>query len=171
MSTLLRARRIPFAVVGAAAMAAHGVSRSTGDLDLLTLKSECLAEEFWNDVRSARIRVQIRRGDPSDPLAGVVRFATIDQDPIDLIVGKDAWQARIFERVREIEIDDVTLPVASSADVVLLKLFAGGPQDLSDAQQLLDAGDRAAISAEVERALPELSAACREAWLRVSRGR
>ena len=171
MSALLRERRVPFAVVGAAALAAHGVSRSTGDLDILTVTGACLDEDFWDGIRSARIRVQVRRGDPDDPLAGVVRLATIDQDPVDVVVGKGAWQARIFDRARETEIDDISLPLATREDLILLKLFAGGPQDLWDVEQLLAGGDRAAVSAEVERALPDLPASCREAWARVRGGR
>jgi hypothetical protein len=40
--------RVPFAVIGAAALAVHGVSRSTQDIDLLTTDLRLLQRTFWN---------------------------------------------------------------------------------------------------------------------------
>jgi hypothetical protein len=148
-------------------MAAHGVIRSTGDVDLLAVSAECLVSEFWNGLRVAGIQADVRRGDPDDPLAGVVRLSVADERPLDLVVGKDAWQARILDRAHEAEIGGVRLPVSSRVDVILLKLFAGGPQDLWDVEALLAAADRAVVAADVERALSELPGSCREAWARV----
>ncbi|PYM95499.1 MAG: hypothetical protein DME04_04675 [Candidatus Rokuibacteriota bacterium] len=44
---LLQERGTAFAVIGAAAMAVHGVSRATRDIDLFTLARECLEPSFW----------------------------------------------------------------------------------------------------------------------------
>jgi hypothetical protein len=52
----LRARDIPFALVGAGALAVHGVARSTLDLDLLVTTPACLSAPFWDDLRPARTR-------------------------------------------------------------------------------------------------------------------
>ena len=46
-------------------------------------------------------------------------------------------------------------------------LYAGGLQDAWDVEQLLAAGDRAALTAEVERALVELLSSCKETWQRI----
>ena len=148
-------------------MAVHGVSRSTRDLDLLTLAESCLATEFWNELRTPGIEAQVRRGDADDPLAGVVRLTRAGEHPLDIVIGKSPWQTGIFDRVHETHIEDVSVPVVSRVDLILLKLFAGGPQDLWDVEQLLTGPDRAALSAEVERSLTALPASCREGWARV----
>src|SRR5881409_3230070 len=70
VAALLRERRIRFAVIGAAAMAVHGVSRSTRDVDLLVLDPECLSPATWEAVGREGIAASIRRGDAEDPLAG-----------------------------------------------------------------------------------------------------
>jgi len=70
----LRERRISFAVIGAAAMAVRGVSRSTRDVDLLVVDPECLSPVTWEALRREGIVVSIRRGDAEDPLAGAVRL-------------------------------------------------------------------------------------------------
>ena len=43
----LSARAIPHALIGAIALAAHGVSRSTLDRDLLVTDPQVLDEDFW----------------------------------------------------------------------------------------------------------------------------
>lgn len=58
--------------------------------------------------------------------------------------------------------------VARAADLILLKLFAGGPQDAWDVTQLLAVPDRSALVAEVEAALPALPEDARQLWRRVS---
>ena len=95
---------MPFAVVGAAAMAVHGVSRSTRDLDLLALAPECLDAATWEPLRASAIAARIRRGDADDPLAGVVRFTASGEHPLDLVVGKSRWQETVLARSRDAEI-------------------------------------------------------------------
>ena len=162
---------MPFAVIGAAAMAAHGVSRSTGDLDLLTVSAECLAHDFWAGLVDRGVQVDVRFGDANDPLRGVVRFAARGSSPIDLVVGKSAWQSRILEDACDVDIEGVSVPVASRVDLILLKLFAGGPQDAWDIAQLLDGPDRDVLSGEVERSLDALPSSCRDIWSRLHTGR
>lgn len=161
---------MPFAVVGAAALAVHGVSRSTRDLDLLTVAAECLNPEFWDPLRRAGADVRIRAGDRDDPLAGVVRITRPGEHPLDLVVGRGGWQAAIADRAREVAIEGVTVPVARPADLVLLKLYAGGPQDAWDVEQLLAGPDREGLVAEVEAALPALPADSRALWARIRGG-
>ena len=59
------------------------------------------------------------------------------------------------------------MPVADPAGLTLLKLYAGGPQDLWDGTQLLTGPDRAAVIAVVEASLDALPAGCRSLWTRV----
>jgi hypothetical protein len=168
---ILRSRRIPFALIGAAAMAVHGISRSTRDLDLFTLALECLEFSTWAPLTGAGIETRLRRGDADDPLAGVARFTAAGNDPVDLIVGKSRWQVGILYRSREAAVEGTRIPVASPADLVALKLYAGGPQDAWDIEQLLAAADGAALAAAVELLLPDLPDEPRALWARIRGGR
>lgn len=167
MAALLQDRGISFAVIGAAAMAIHGVSRSTRDLDLLALSQECLETSFWESLRSEGTGFRVRKGDRDDPLAGVVRFGGPGGPPLDLVIGRSAWQAEILRRARPARIEGVDVPVAAAADLILLKLYAGGPQDAWDIEQLLTGPDRATLIAEVEAALTAVPPDCRVLWARV----
>jgi len=148
-------------------MAAHGVGRSTLDLDLLTTARAVLARDLWKALGASGVRVDVRVGESDDPLAGVVRFEAPGSDPVDLIVGRDSWQDGVLERARRVRIGDADVPVAAAADLILLKLFAGGTQDAWDIEQLLASGDSAAIASDVDAGLPALSADAAALWRRV----
>jgi hypothetical protein len=148
-------------------MAVHGVARSTQDLDVLTMAADCLEPPFWNPLRLAGVDVEIRRGPPDDPLAGVVRCRTPADPPIDVVVGKSAWQASVIARAADTEIEGVRVPVARAADLILLKLYAGGPQDAWDVEQLLAGPDREELVAAVERAVDALPVDSRQLWARI----
>lgn len=55
-------------------------------------------------------------------------------------------------------------PVVRPSDLILLKLHAGGTQDLWDIQQLLALPNAAAVAAEVEADLQILPVDARERW-------
>ena len=166
--TLLKERGAPFALIGATAMAVHGVSRSTRDYDLLVVSPDCLSATFWEPVRAHGVDVKIQKGGYDDPLAGVVRIRAESNPPLDLVVGKNAWQAGVLKRAIEVTIEEISVPVATVPDLILLKLYAGGYQDAWDIEQLLLSKERSAILREVEDRLSALPEECRNLWLRIS---
>jgi hypothetical protein len=50
VAAILRQRNIPFAVIGAAAMALYGVIRSTRDIDILIVDPAGLDHALWSSV-------------------------------------------------------------------------------------------------------------------------
>ena len=165
VSGALRRRAVPHALIGAAAMAARGVIRSTDDLDLLVTDAAVLRPGFWDELAGQGFAVEARVGDDTDPLAGVVRLTRPPARALDVVVGRKAWQAELIARAEPRRLGTVEVPLVSSADLILLKLYAGGGQDLRDVQSLLDASERAALTAAVEAELGRLPAEARDAWL------
>jgi predicted nucleotidyltransferase len=164
---VLRQQGTSHALIGAAAMAVHGVSRSTADVDLLTVESSVLRGELWSSFEARRIQVRVFRGDSDDPLAGTVRM-TDGTQTVDIVVGRHAWQREILEAAVKSSVAGVDVPVARAAGLVLLKLHAGGPKDAWDVRSLLDASpDPATLRADVERALPALGAEAGRLWARL----
>ncbi|MEZ5316216.1 MAG: hypothetical protein R2752_02335 [Vicinamibacterales bacterium] len=131
VSGVLTRHGVPFALAGAAALAVRGVSRSTLDIDLLVVDPRVLTPAFWADLGTS-VRTDIRTGDADDPLAGVVRLSAGTSRDIDVVVGRGAWQAAVIARADRLTYADQSLPVISAADLVLLKLYAGGTQDRWD---------------------------------------
>ena len=151
---------VRYALIGAAALAARGVARSTFDIDLLTVERRVLDAATW---RSLGDDVDIRRGDADDPLAGVVRVTLGDEQPVDIVVGRHAWQSRVIDRAERL---GAGAPVALARDLVLLKLYAGGSQDLWDITELLRHAP-GSLRAEVDEDVAALSENMREQWRQI----
>lgn len=167
-SEVLSAADIDHALIGAAALAVHGVARATADVDLLAIDPRSLEEDLWSPLRKGPVEVEVRRGDAQDPLAGVVRI-TRGEESVDVIVGRGGWQAGVLRRASPVRMGDATIPVVGPVDLVLLKLYAGGPQDLWDIHQLLDA--ESSLAPTVEGRLSELPDDAGRLWERVLRER
>ena len=171
MASALELARLPYALIGAGAMAAHGVGRSTLDLDLLTTADTVLSGSFWRPLSAEGLRADVRRGDAGDPLAGVVRFDAEGEAPVDLVVGRASWQKGVLDRATSLEIGEMKLPVATAADLILLKLYAGGSQDRWDVEQVLAAAsDREALAREVQSRLIDLPPEADALWTRLRKG-
>ena len=157
---LLADHAVPHALIGAAALAIRGIARSTFDVDMLTTDARVLDASFWTPL-AVDCAVDVRRGDRDDPLAGVVRVTAHDERPVDLIVGRYEWQARAVARA---EPSAAGPPVVTAADLVLLKLYAGGAQDHWDVRELLRQPDAEHLAAQVEAALRGLPRSLHDAW-------
>jgi hypothetical protein len=156
---------MPCAVVGGVALGAHGVARATLDTDVLVANASVLVRAFWRGLRGVGA-AEIRAGDADDPLAGVVRFAT-EAGCVEVVVGRGAWVRRVLERRMTLRVRRRALPVVDRADLVLLKLFAAGPQDLLDVRLLLAVDETGELRQTVEARLPEVPAVVRRQWRRL----
>jgi hypothetical protein len=123
-------RKVPCCLIGAAALAVHGFARQSLDVDLLTMAEEVLDPKFW---AGAVPPSEVRRGDPDDPLGGVVRFA--GSPPLDLIVGRGHAARHAVESATQMT--GAPYKVATPLALVLLKLEAGSLQDRADIVSLV----------------------------------
>jgi hypothetical protein len=76
----------------------------------------------------------------------------------------------MIDRAEPLDVGGTRTPVLRAAGLVLLKLYAGGPWDRWDIEQLLAGPDRASLMAEIERELSRLPAECRTLWDRIRSG-
>ena len=165
----LTASGVPFAGIGAVAVGAYTAQRSTAGVELLVVDLVVLERPFWAPIAARGHEVVIRKGDAFDPLAGLVRIGLEAHLPVDVVVGgAPRWQAPILARARPAPFAGVALPLATAADLVRLKVFAGGPRDRQDVEALLASphGERIreALAAEP---LPKGMTARWRAWSRV----
>ncbi|MDX9720918.1 MAG: hypothetical protein RBU37_09215 [Myxococcota bacterium] len=160
IQSILDAEGVPYCLIGAHALALRGVARYTADIDFLTMHTQVLRTGFWPPELGA----ESRSGDDEDPLAGLVRFVN---PPVDLVVGRghvmrDALEGAVF-------MPSVGCRVVTSLDLALLKLEAGGVQDLADLQLLLEARrlDGEELRHELAAQCHKLSAWGQRAWGKV----
>ena len=162
---------VSFALVGGHAVGLRGHPRMTLDYDLLTTDRQVLQRETWASLEAAGARVDSRKGDHDDPLAGVVHIEFPDGAEVDVVVGKWKWEQGVIERAEILDIGGLLIPVPRTSDLILLKLSAGGVLDLQDVTVLLEVSDREVVVREVNERVGELPPSAVNAWRQLLAGR
>ncbi len=132
--------RVPYALIGGLAVAARGAFRSTKDVDLLIDWPLREAVSLARSLSEEGLPATFHRGLADDPVVGVIRVsvttpaATIN---CDLLFPSKGWHEKAVEKATRVELGGFVVPVVQADDLFLLKLHAGGPQDLLDAADLL----------------------------------
>jgi hypothetical protein len=143
-------------------MAAHGVARATLDTDILVVDPSILDRGMWTNALGSSAKVDVRQGDGEDPLRGLVRIERRNY-VVDIVVGRGKWQDEILARTIQLDTPDGDVPVVDVADLILLKLYAGGPQDLLDVDLLL-ADAAASVRTQIEERIAHAPKAVQETW-------
>ena len=137
MLSALSAARAEFLVVGAHAVAAHGVPRATGDLDVWVRPTQANADRVLSALRSFGAPLQdLTRDDLSKPdTVFQIGVAPCRVDLLTSISGgidfDGAWQRR-----KAIEIEGMHLACIGRDDLIANKRACGRPQDLADVARL-----------------------------------
>ena len=145
----LHDHRVDFVIVGGVAVALHGGSRVTFDLDIVP----SLAPDSWQAVvdllwsLGARPRIpeplerirdaeQVRRW-RLDKNMLALNFHTPDgRTEVDLLVGESDAFSALRQRATEVTIEERTFLVASVDDLIDMKHRSGRPRDLLDIEDL-----------------------------------
>jgi len=117
ISLYVEGKNMPFLVIGGHAVNAYGLSRQTGDLDLLVRDDE---KRVWIDLMN---KLHLRAGQSDD------RFARFQPEaftgwPIDLMFVDRATFAKLFEQSIEVSFGPARARVASARHLVAMKLHA-----------------------------------------------
>jgi hypothetical protein len=148
-----------YALIGALAVSARGKPRATHDIDLLlsadlsyfTDALPQLAEQMGG-------RCELHKGAQGDPIADLARIYDEQGNPvIDCLRAQWKWEDEMIQAAEPISLGEIQIPVPKPEDLVVLKLRAGGPQDLLDAEELvkvvtLKKLDRQRLTAMAKRA-------------------
>lgn len=136
---VLRTENVDYAIVGAMAASVHGVIRASRDADALLSISTSALKGLEQSFKTAGFGTELRRGDMSDPISAVLALHDKFENRVDLLVGIRGFDLAAFSRVIEVPFDGESLKFVGLEDFVAMKLFAGGPQDIADAQNALEA--------------------------------
>jgi hypothetical protein len=130
------AQHVDYLVVGAYAVAAHGLPRATGDIDLWIRPSPDNAERVWKALAEFGAPMdRLSLEDLSQP-AMVIQLGVAPQriDVLTSIDGVDfatAWAGRLA-----ISVDGLQISVLGRRDLLVNKRASGRPQDLADIARL-----------------------------------
>ena len=126
---------LPFCLIGALALGAHGKPRATYDIDLLILAEHGTCESYV--AAMCRHGFEISEGwQEANPMARdvVVRLhhASLLDWPLDFVFTTSPLHRATLNRRAIITLGTIQAPVCSPEDLILLKLLAGRPRDFDD---------------------------------------
>jgi len=128
--------KVEFMLVGAYAVAAHGLPRATGDIDLWIQSSSENAERVWTALTKFGAPLSnLTKQDFIKP--GTVVQLGVTPRRIDIlteITGVDYAEAR--QGILVIDIEGMRVPVIGLAHLIQNKTAVGRPQDNADAARL-----------------------------------
>jgi len=143
-ASLLKAERIPYALIGALAVSVRGEPRLTSDVDMI------IDTDVERAVALAGALVATRFKPLFDDVAEVVQRSFMlplrhrqTNVKLDLAIGLSGFEKQAVARAKRMEVGGTTLPVATTEDLILMKVVAGRPRDEQDLQGLMIAqGER-----------------------------
>jgi hypothetical protein len=133
---------IPWALVGGLAVAARAEPRTTRDIDLaVSVSNDRQAERLIADLRVRGYELLAILEQEAVGRLATVRLAVPEAEGelvADLLFASSGVEPEIVEQADLLEIvPGMTVPVASTAHLIAVKLLAGRPQDWRDARWLL----------------------------------
>ena len=128
--------RVDYLVVGAYAVASHGLPRATGDLDLWVRRDAGNARRVWRALAKFGAPLsELTESELSSP--GLVFQIGVEPARIDILTSIDgiefekAWTDRV-----ELDVDGLRIHVIGRAHLIANKKAVGRPQDLADVARL-----------------------------------
>jgi predicted nucleotidyltransferase len=146
----LNAVQARWALIGGLAVSARTIPRFTKDLDLaVAVVSDAEAEDLVHKLQSRGYApVEVHEQDYVERLSGV-RLAHQDSDVIvDLLFASSGIENEVVASADRLEVlPQLTVPVATTAHLIALKVLAGRNQDLADLGYLIPAASLADLDA------------------------
>src|SRR5262249_59726939 len=128
--SVLNEERVEYLVIGAYALAAHGVPRATGDIDIWVRSETHNARRLWRAL--AKFGAPLMDVDEKEfQNPGFVFQIGVAPSRIDILTSIDgvdfgkAWRDRL-----EVDIEGVVVQIISRAHLIANKKAVGRPQDL-----------------------------------------
>jgi hypothetical protein len=140
MLSVLSGEKVDFLLVGAYALAVHGLPRATGDIDLWIRRDETNVKRLMRALSSFGAPLSdVTEKDFLTPC--IVYQIGIAPRRIDILTSIDgvefdeAWPNR-----KQIEIDGISIPVIGRDHLLQNKRSTGRPQDAADVSRLIEPG-------------------------------
>lgn len=131
---LLSKTEIPYALIGAYAVNVYLEPRNTADVDLVVQATEDGVEALKDVLVASSFSIQFEQQTDQAPVPDIIRFKSEDYAlVIDVQISKTDFQREVIDRALEVE----GLRVATSEDLIVMKLIANRAKDRIDLEGLI----------------------------------
>jgi hypothetical protein len=141
---------VPYAVIGATALAVRGLPRMTHDLDVVVVTEDAFAA--IDALERARFRsiAPVKRSEDPEPMY-VLRRGTSE---VDLLVAAAEPESTVVAEATPADVLGETAPVAKLEHLVLMYLYSNQPRHLGDLARIVTESNVNLV--EVERYLADV---------------
>jgi hypothetical protein len=141
VASVLGEQKIGYAVIGAMAASVHGAIRGTADADALLAITPAKLGQLEKVLKRRGFKTALRHGDPDDPIPALLEITDRYDNRVELLAGLRGLDPQAFARSITIAFRRSTLRIIGREDFIAMKCFAGGPQDIADVREVLNAAD------------------------------
>jgi len=136
MLSLFNDEQVEYMVVGAYALAYHGLPRATGDIDLWIRRSDENASRIWQAMSRFGVPLSdLTKDDLKNP--ETVFQIGIAPRRIDILTSIDGVEFdEAIQEMKRVEIEDIEIPIIGRRHLIQNKKAAGRPQDEADVIRL-----------------------------------
>ena len=130
---------VPYALVGALAASYYGIPRSTTDADALIWlgRAGMNGQDLVTRFEGVGYRAQLNRADIDDPVLGAIIVKDEHENTVDLLFGVRHSDPDAVQRCVSAPLLDSSIRIIAAEDLIPMKIFAGGFQDLEDVKGIL----------------------------------
>ena len=123
---------------GAQAVLIWGRPRLTADVDVTIRLRTADTVSFWKAMEEAGFRLRVSDAEQFVARTRVLPFLHVaTQLPLDVVLAGPGIEDTFIERAIRVEIEGLSVPVASPEDLIVMKVLAGRPKDLEDVRTVL----------------------------------
>jgi hypothetical protein len=138
VASALEDEGIPYATIGALGRAVWSRPRATTDIDLAVASDAAL----WPRILAALSRLGLaltQQTPPGEEPPDTAFFRVPGGVRVDLLIAKTEFEKEVLARRIKIDFLGTAVWVATPEDLVIYKLIAGRPRDLTDIAEILSA--------------------------------
>ncbi len=138
LSEVLGSLGVRWYVFGAQAAIMHGAARLTADVDVSVELGERPTVELVDALVRGGFELRVADAGGFVERTRVVPLAhSGSRFPVDVVLTGPGIEEMFLDRAEVHVIDEVAVPFASAADVVVMKVLAGRPKDIEDVEAIL----------------------------------
>jgi hypothetical protein len=134
--------RVGWYLFGAQAALARGSHRLTEDIDVTVLLGNVTPEVLITRLQATGFSVRVPNIDDFLTMTRVLPFVhEATTMPVDVVIGGPGLEELFHETSERLLIGDVLVPVPTVEHLIVMKLLAGRPHDLLDAEAMARANE------------------------------
>jgi len=129
--------KIPYAVIGAAAVSVYGLPRASLDADAVIQIGQGEENKLCRALKKKGFSTEIRKGACDDPVSTVIKVKDKYGNRVDLLSGIRSIKHDVFKRAKKIKFRKDTLIITAPEDLIVMKALAGSYQDIEDIKGII----------------------------------